>query len=220
MRHLLLALPLIGLSPLAAGDDCDQLPKPTVTIKRLEAPVNLDTRSGYKALTVMGAATVRPGNVVLGLTRGKAVMKFETKTPSYRDPTGRWECASPQITLSYGFTPMTVLVAREFPAGTCAYKEIYEHEQRHVKTYQDHIVAIEKDLSETLTRRFAGDGPWRGPAGQIAARLQQELDERWLPYVKREIDKAEQAQALIDTPEEYARVTASCDGEIKKLLGG
>lgn len=220
MRHFLLALSLISLAPLAAGDDCDQLPKPSVTIKRLEAPITLNTRTGYKALTVMGAATVRPGNVVLGLTRGNAVMKFDTKTPAYRDPTGRWECASPQITLSYGFTPLTVLVAKEFPAGTCAYKEIYEHEQRHVKTYQDHIVAIEKELSDTLTRRFAGGAPWRGPAGQIAARLQQELDERWLPYVKREIDKADQAQALIDTPEEYARVTASCDGEIKKRLGG
>jgi hypothetical protein len=38
-----------------------------------------------------------------------------------------------------------------------------------------------------------------------------------VPFVKREINKVDAAQALIDTPEEYARVAASCGGEIRKL---
>ena len=40
---------------------------------------------------------------------------------------------------------------------------------------------------------------------------------RWVPFVKREINKVDATQALIDTPEEYARVAASCGGEIRKL---
>jgi len=198
------------------ADECDQLPKPSVVIKRLDSPLTLNTKASYKALTVMGAAIARPGQAILGLTRANAVVQIASKTPAYVDRSGRWECASPQITVSYGFTPMTVYVAREFPEGSCAYKEIYDHEQRHVKTYLDHQAAIEKDLADTFTRRFTGDGPWHGQAGQTAVRLQKELDERWIPYVKRELNKAEQAQALIDTPEEYARVADSCDGEIRK----
>jgi hypothetical protein len=38
-----------------------------------------------------------------------------------------------------------------------------------------------------------------------------------MPYIKREIGKVESAQSLIDTPEEYARVSESCNGEIQKL---
>ena len=44
-----------------------------------------------------------------------------------------------------------------------------------------------------------------------------ELDERWLPYVNREMRKVDEAQALIDAPEEYARLAEACNGEIKKL---
>ena len=154
---------------------------------------------------------------MLGLTRGTATVRFETRVSSYVDPSGRWACASPQLTVRYGFSPMTVYVAREFPPGSCAYREIHEHEMRHVRAYQAHLKAIEKTLADALQARFAGTGPWRGPRGETNARLQAELQERWVPFVKREINKVDAAQALIDTPEEYARVAASCGGEIRRL---
>lgn len=198
------------------ADECDQLPKPSVTIKRLDQRVTVNTQHSYKTLNHLGAALARPGNQILGLTRGNAVARFATSIPSYVDRAGRWECASPQLTLTFGFDQMTVYVAKEFPEGSCAYKEIYQHELRHVKAYQTHLVTIEKDVSDTLSRRFVTGGPWRGSAGQTTARLQQELNERWLPYIKREIARADEAQALIDTPEEYARVADSCNGEIRK----
>jgi hypothetical protein len=210
------AILIIIFSSLCLADECDQLPKPSVTIKRLEQRVTVNTQHSYKTLNHLGAALARPGNQILGLTRGNAVARFATSIPSYVDRAGRWECASPQLTLTFGFDKMTVYVANEFPAGSCAYKEIYEHELRHVKAYQTHLANIEKDVSDTLNRRFATGGPWRGSAGQTTARLQQELNERWLPYIKREIARADEAQALIDTPEEYARVADSCNGEIRK----
>jgi hypothetical protein len=89
---------------------------------------------------------------------------------------------------------------------------------RHLKAYQEHMASIEKSLAETLIARFVTDRPWRAPASQTAPQLQKELDERWLPYVQREIAKVEAAQALIDTAEEYERVANACDGEIKKRL--
>lgn len=212
------ALILLAIFSAAPGraDECDQLPKPSVTMKRLDERVTVNTKYGYKELTHLGSALARPGNQVLGLTSGKAVMQFSSSTPLYVERTGRWECASPQLALTVGFSPMTVYVAKEFPEGSCAYKEIYQHELRHVKTYQDHLASIEKEVSETLNRRFATGAPWRGPVGQTRAQIQRELDERWLPYVRREIGRADEAQALIDTPEEYARVADSCNGEIRK----
>ena len=86
-----------------------------------------------------------------------------------------------------------------------------------VSASESNLKAIEKTLADALQARFAGTGPWRGPKGETNARLQAELQERWVPFVKREINKVDAAQALIDTPEEYARVAASCGGEIRKL---
>jgi len=208
---------LLIVAPTRA-DECDRLPPPSVTVKRLSEPVSLDTTYGYKSLKVLAAELSRPGNQVLGLTRATSRVSFEIKNTSYVDRTGRWECSSPQFTVIYGFSPMTVYVAKEFPKGGCPYNEIYQHELRHVKAYQDHLVSIEKDLAETLNRRFATGSVWRAPKGQTRVMLEKEMNERWLPFVKREIERVEAAQALIDTPEEYARVSGACNGEIGRML--
>ncbi len=225
VRARLCKLPVLASVAIALGpnsganaaDRCDQLPSPSVTLKRHEEPITLDTRSSYRTLTLIGPRNLPAGKQVLGLTRGTATVRFESRITAYADPGGRWECASPQLTVTYGFSPMTVYVAREFQPGSCAYKEIHEHELRHVRAYQAHLLRIEQELADTLKRRFVTDGPWRGPVGQARARLQQELEERWAPYIRREMNKVDAAQALIDTPEEYARVAESCGGEVKRL---
>lgn len=79
-------------------------------------------------------------------------------------------------------------------------------------------LSLEKELTDTLTARFATGQPWRGPAGETASKLQRELDERWIPYVQQMIKRVDEAQALIDTAEEYERVANSCGAEIKKLI--
>lgn len=217
MRRLALTLLLTFFCSPGFADNCDRLPNPSVSLTLHEEPISLDTRTGIRTLTLLGPLPMRPEKHVLGLTRGTATVRFETRIASYVDPTGQWECASPHITVSYGFSPMTVYVAREFPEGSCAYREIYQHEMRHVRAYQTHLKHIEQRLADTLNERFASASPWRGPRGQASARLQQELEARWAPYVKREINKVDAAQALIDTPEEYARVAESCGGEIRKI---
>lgn len=215
IHWLALLLPAFSSGP-AWADNCDQLPQPSVTVKRLEERLTVNTEYGYKALNQLGAAIAHSGHQVLGLTRGNVIAQFSTTTPSYIDRTGQWECASPQLTLTVGFSPMTVYVAKEFPRGSCAYNEIYRHELRHVKTYQEHLVNIEKELADTLRSRFATGSSWRASVGQTRERLQRELNERWLPFVQREIGRVDATQALIDTPEEYARVANTCNGEIKK----
>lgn len=217
-HHRALAFLILLSAGSGWADECEQLPSPSVTIKRLEAPFTVNTQYSYKTLTQMGAEIARPGHLILGLTRSRAVVRFAATTPTRIDRTGRWECVSPQLTLTYGFSPMTVYVAKEFPEGGCAYQQIYEHELRHVKAYLTHLASIEKDLSDTLNRRFATGSPWRGPVGQKHELLQQELAERWQRYIQREIEGVNAAQALIDTPEEYERVANTCNGEIKNRI--
>ena len=215
--HVMALVVIFNAAPAWATDECDRLPLPSVAVKRLDEPVSLDTTYGYKSLKVLGAALVRPENQVLGLTLATSRVNFEIKTSSYVDHTGSWECSSPQITVIYGFSPMTVYVAKEFPKGSCPYNEVYQHELRHVKTYQDHLVTIEKDLADTLRQRFATGSVWRAPKGQTRLLLEKEMNERWLPFIKREIERVESAQKLIDTPEEYARVSGACGGEIERV---
>jgi hypothetical protein len=214
MRSFLIFL-LIFCGPVRA-DECDSLPPPSVTLRRIEAPVSVDTRYDYKSITVLSTDEHHPAGRVLGLTRGTARVGFEIRGKVILDASQRWECVSPQIVLSYGFSPLTVYVAREFPPGSCAYREIHLHELRHVETYREHAAAIEPDLLASLKRRFATGAPTRAPVGETRARLERELQERWLPYVQREMERVRASQALIDTPEEYLRVSGLCHGEIQR----
>ena len=197
---------------------CESLPLPSVTVKRVDAPVALDTSYDYKSITVIGSKEHPPEKRILGLTRGVSRINFEMRLRSVDDLNRQWECVSPQIVVSYGFDPMTIYVAKEFPKGSCAFNEIYQHEQRHVQTYQEHLAAIERDFAETLARRFETGAPYRAAVGETRQMLSKELNERWVPYLKREIERVKVSQALVDSPEEYERVSESCNGAIARIL--
>jgi hypothetical protein len=216
---LLLAGSVACGAPSAANlAECERLPMPAVSVQLMENKVGFNTEFGYRSLTSIGGDKVRPGSQVLGLTRANAVARFNLNMPAYRDAGQRYECASPQITLTLGFNQITVYVGKEFPKGSCAYKEILAHEMRHVKAYQAHLASVQKEVQGGISNRFATGSVWRGAVGASYARVLQELDERWLPYVNREIGKVEEPQALIDTPEEYERLQNACNGEVRKVL--
>ena len=215
---LLAGLSLVLTANAAWADLCAGLPPPAATVQKLEARVATNLEFSVAGLTRLAVEIARPRQQVLGLTRGQAVVRYKLEIQRQLDPSGQWECASPKIALTYGFDPITVFVAREFPPGSCAYQEIHAHELRHLETYKAQVDKVEAEITQALQRRFAGPTPWRGPAGQAQERLQQELGERWIPYVKLLLERGEADQARIDTPEEYARVAASCNGEIGQRL--
>jgi hypothetical protein len=61
-RRCLIALGLLALTPAAwAVDPCDELPEPSVTVKRLaDKPPELNVRYGYRSLTTLGASLAAP----------------------------------------------------------------------------------------------------------------------------------------------------------------
>lgn len=204
--------------PSARAASCESLPLPSIEVRRQDAPVTLDTSHDYRSIAVLAAQERRSNVRVLGLTRGVSRIGVELRVQSVIDPTRQWECVSPQIVVTYGFNPMTVYVAKEFPKGSCAYNEIYRHELRHVQTYLDHLSSIEKGIAETLVKRFATGRLYRGAVGQTRQMLERELNDRWLPYLNRQIERVASSQALIDTPQEYERVARSCDGAIRRVI--
>lgn len=218
LRPLLMPLLLALHAGLAQSTECAELPPSTVSVKRLEAPISLNLAYSYKTLKSLGDDYTRNDIEVLGLTRGTATVKFDIKSRISRTPKSHWECSSIAVTLEYGFSPMVVYIGREFPQGSCAHDEIYQHELMHVRAYTEHAQRIEGEINKILKQRFERDTPWRSPAGESDVRLKAEINERWIPYLKKTLDRVKVAQREIDTPEEYARVAASCDGAIKQRM--
>ncbi len=225
MRILLLALVLLstGCTEAAAGRSnfqlrCEQAMSQTVTV--LTAQDNgysIDNTQSYQALTALKGKA--PSNAyVLGLTRAQGRLSIGLDGALIRDPLSGYECVAPKVDVQLYYTPIVIYVGREFVPGTCAYQEILAHEMRHLKAYRDHLPKVEATVRKALAKRFDKQ-PLYARTGQANASLKREIDTGWMPYMKRELASVETAQALIDTPAEYARLSRVCKGEVQSLIG-
>jgi hypothetical protein len=75
-----------------------------VTLKRHEEPITLDTRSSYRTLTLIGPRNLPAGKQVSGSPAAPPPCASSPVT-AYTDPGGRWECASPQLTVPTASAP-------------------------------------------------------------------------------------------------------------------
>ena len=176
----------------------------------------IDTTRSYFDLTRL-KGDVRRGSWVLGLTHTEARVSIKVGGRMLLDKASGHECVAPRIDVNLFYAPIVIYVSREFPPGSCSYREVLAHEMRHLKTYQDFLPEAEAVVRARLAARFAGK-PLYAPIGQARSLLQREVDRSWMPYIKREMSRVEALQAAIDTPQEYARLGKVCAGEVQSLL--
>jgi hypothetical protein len=193
---------------------------------KLRGAVQVQTASaaGYRIdhsrslldLTTM-SSKVAPRRFVLGLTWTEAKVELGTEFRILQDRAGRRECVAPRLRLTLRQEPIVVYLAREFAAGSCPYAAVREHEMRHLNAYQAHFATVEAQVRSRLRQRFEVAAQ-AAPLGQGQAKLEQEIEAVWLPAIKAELQKAEAQQAAIDSPQEYARLSKVCQGEVQSIL--
>ena len=222
-KLLLLVLALVcangawaARSPFQAR--CEEAMSKTVTVMSAkDNGYSVDNTRSFRVLTALNS-NAPPGAYVLGLTRAQGQLSIGHKWTLIRDPLSGTECIAPQIDVSMYYPPITIYVGSEFAPGTCAYQEILAHEMRHLNAYLDHLPKVERTVRKALSNRFDGK-PLYARDGQASASLQRELDTGWMPYMKRELASVERQQAAIDSPQEYARLSRICKGEVQSLIG-
>ncbi len=219
---LLLAAMLCSTSAWSARSEfqsrCEAMVGADVsTLTAHDAGYTVDNSLSYKALTRMkGQGAAR--SYVLGLTKTESRISIGLNAQILSDSPGLRECIAPRIDVSLSYVPIIIYIGSEFPPGSCSYQEILAHEMRHLKTYLDHLPKVETLVRAALKKRFT-EKPIYAPAGQGKALLEHELDAGWMPYIKNEMGKVEQLQAAIDSPQEYARLSKVCKGEVQLLIG-
>ena len=209
---------IASVSANAASLDCSKLPPNSVEITLADSGIKTVYSYSYAALKGMTGFYGNQSMEVLGLTMGNSVVHTEIRSSVLQDTNRQIECSTHQIRLKIGFDPLTVYVGKEFAPGSCGFKEIYAHEMRHAKIYQEHAQKVIAEASEPIKNRINALGPLRGPLGSTQERMAAELNERWVPYVTRLLNRAEIQQREVDTREEYDRVASSCQGEVMKIL--
>ncbi|MFC5548609.1 hypothetical protein [Massilia aerilata] len=229
-----LPAPLLALMLLTAADEAaartpfqarcearqlglDTDSRPTwVRVESHDSGYRVDNSLSWRSLTRIKRG--RAGDFVLGLTRAESRVAISLEGAIVSNPDTGEECMLPQLGVSLSYLPIVIHVGSEFAPGRCAYREILAHEMRHLKAYIDYLPKVESRVRETLGRRFDAR-PVYAARGQALARVQAELDGRWMPFIKREMGKAKALQSGIDSPGEYARLSKVCQGEVQSLIG-
>ena len=177
----------------------------------------IDNTLSYRDLTRMKRPGV-PGGFVLGLTRTESRVAIQADGTLLQSPDRTMECVLPRIAVTLYYQPIVVYVSREFKPGSCAYDAILAHEMRHLKSYLEYLPKVEERVRARLGGRFAGK-PLYARTGESRMLLQREIDRNWMPYIKGEMGRVEKLQADIDSPQEYARLSKVCQGEVQSLIG-
>lgn len=222
LRCILLLLAGLACSPASAARTAfqvrceDEISKTVSVLTAQQNGYSIDTHLPYRALTAMkGGAGANA--FVLGLTKTESRVQIGATGPMLQDGASGYECIAPQISVKLYYAPVVIYIGREFAPGTCAYREILQHELRHLQAYMDHLPKVEAVVRQALQRRFQ-DKPLYAPRGAAQRALSREIDTGWLPYVKAEMAKVELVQAAIDAPQEYARLGKICNGETQTIL--
>lgn len=188
---------------------------------------SVDNSRSYRALTALKGSGHRHG-WVLGLTRAESRIAIGVQGSLLREGAGGRECVAPQLHVRLSYLPIVIYVGKEFAPASCAYEAILRHEMRHLKVYLEQLPKVKARVQQALDRRFgaggAGDSaqpqPLYAASGQARAALAAEMDQRWMPFMKSAMAETEVLQTAIDSPQEYARLSKVCAGEVQLLLSG
>ena len=220
-RHLAfpaLAFALLAFTSAARAADCVAPRDAKVAVEVEEAPIVRDQSFSYKELSKRSAGL---GLGKDGATFGATEAQHATEL-AYAlrvAPSGSQVCVTTdRLTVTLKLS-ITVHLASELKPGSCLYKAVADHEQRHVDLEHKLLPTAQLRIQAALAS-LGRDGV-TGKTSRDAAKAVQ--DRAW-DLVDRALDgfvaERDRKQAAYDTPEEYAKLSRRCSkAELRKVLG-
>jgi hypothetical protein len=191
---------------------CRERLRPTFTINTIQAGYQIENNTSTRVLHKRSMHS-HSSDLMLGLTAVTSRVEVGVSGHVLQEAgTGR-ECLAPQIDIELRYQPLKVYIAREFSPLGCPYREVLEHEMRHVQLYLDHLPKVEALVRAELERRYAGKPLYSGSGDTLSA-LEQQIDAWLWPMIKTEMHRVELYQRTLDTDEEESRLSRVCSGEL------
>jgi hypothetical protein len=212
MRACLLAIALLSCLPAQAGASVCPAPtgQPQVTIiPMLPTPPESHTAS-YHELSKKLSRALKPDSDAMGLSSaelgGNVDGDFKLLIRQ-----GRSCYYLKALTVHFGYTYRLVEIAREVPEGSCMFKEIREHEYKHVSV-DNAILRDNLPYVQTQLQDFAdGLGALEAANAEAAEKQLTAAIKSKMKSILTHVWKLENAaQDQIDTESEYTRVANAC----------
>ncbi len=213
---------LLPLPALAQEASCPNFAPTEVVVKTFFDRERIDQRhglAGLRELSEAEAVSILAREHPAGLTLGEMVLDMNYDIQSQRGQDGRFCSSITSIQVDFGFRDTVIYIARELPRRSCPYREVLNHEMTHVsvdkKMLKDFAPKI-KQFLRTAANNIGTTVNLAAEDSQLALKAQ--INDK-LSLIAKEVNEVRSLrQAAVDTEEEYERVSASCNGQLRQIL--
>ena len=219
----LFILTLIGLwsagvtPPTHAQSTCPTFGQsPNVTLRIEPGKIALNngySRSQIKTLSGRGPSSAKLGSrwQPIGLTLTEQQFSMRVKVRAKRIGRNRFCGQLSGVDARLGYDKLKVYIARKYRPGSCNYRSILDHENRHVSVFRDTLVKYAPRVERRLKRVATRLGPIIARSVDQTAKILQKKLQRELKPLFREMDREmDFRNAKLDTPQNYQKEQARC----------
>ena len=189
---------------------------PDVTLRIEPGKITLNnrySRSQIKTLSGRGPSSVKLGSrwQPIGLTLTEQQFSMRVKVDAKRIGSDRFCGQLSRVDARLGYDKLKVYIARKYRPGSCNYRSILDHENRHVSVFRNTLVKYAPRVERRLRRFAASLGPVVATSADQAAKILQQKLQRELKPLIREMDREmDFRNAKLDSPQNYRKEQARC----------
>lgn len=216
MGRALFVMAMLAVAPAAQANQCPPpgaSPLPVPLPVKLETSIPEPTYRNTQTRTQLAGQNPKGGSAHhAGLTQTGTHFSVKPTMRFFRLPDGRMCAQLTQVEATWRVTQLLVDVATEYRPGTCPYREVWEHENQHVAISQRYFAEAERalrtrlaQLAEQIRPQIVSGNP-DATAREVVNRLMAGVQ----PVLEHYGKETQRANAIIDTPDNYRRVSARC----------
>lgn len=189
-------------------------------------PVNITTRFdeaeydySQDITKIMGLAndtrhSIRE-HITLGLTRYSPIMSVNVASKVMNLPDGLTCALIDHIDVTVGYQNVTVYIANEIPQNSCGFQEVMAHEMKHVGVNKSLLEEYKPIIENKLKDYLKFNSVFREPNPDYAISLAHDKLYEILNATAEDFySENGRRQHLVDTPQEYRRISATCNGQL------
>jgi len=218
MRGSLATLLALSTLSTACGDDspfasfetrCGKLPPTHLKVVAVPLTLERDDSQSIETLTAKRGSALATHRAN-GLTAAAFGYSADIELNAVDDRRGSRTCGMPRLRVELSMQPVTVFVASELATGSCQHDVTLSHEMKHVEVLRQTLDRAARDLERDLPEAIGAELRHAKNREELEQRLVVSVRDYLAQFMDERQRLLNEAQADVDSPEEYARVSNAC----------
>jgi hypothetical protein len=218
MRGSLATLLALSTLSTACGDDspfasfetrCGKLPPTHLEVVAVPLTFERDDSQSIETLTAKRGSALA-AHRANGLTAATFGYSADIELNAVDDRRGSRTCGMPRLRVELSMQPVTVFVASELATGSCQHDVTLSHEMKHVEVLRQTLDRAARDLERDLPEAIGAELRHAKNREELEQRLVVSVRDYLAQFMDERQRLLNEAQADVDSPEEYARVSNAC----------